>query len=57
MFTGFHDQGGGFTIGLSGDVGQFICGQIGQVVTGADASCSLFGNQLGGQTFEVTQIL
>ena len=46
MFTGFHDQGGGFTIGLSGDVGEFVCGQIGQIVASMNTRFNQLGNQI-----------
>ena len=53
MFTGFHDQGGGFTIGLSGDVGEFVSGHLVNALN-IDVEGSQFDAEIGKLDKEAT---
>ena len=57
MLACFHDQRLGLVRRLAGDFGEFIDGQIGQIVAGLYPVFMQLGNQLGSEAFQVAQIL
>lgn len=52
MFARLEDQGTRLFFGHTGDLGEFVHSQIGEIVTGVNARFGQLRNQLGGQTFQ-----